>query len=393
MRMPKFLPGFLVLYSATFLFVLPLLCWKLPHSLYFSKGSSTAEVERLKNLDLQRLAAAEYHFKEQVTGETNPQNSKHTDITRPHIAVTIITVKRKSKKYQPHYLTQCLHHFMKIVKEMKEIGQHWELSVCNVDSNPLKYEEAQNLSKYVTVFQPYVKKRSTAGNLFEKEKRDYVYCLNKTLNLHPEFAFVIEDDALPHPDFSRVFPDIVNRLMDNKSHSVSFNKDKIAYVKFYHPERLLGYFNPEPNRIPELLIMGFILGAVTVWICQVVKLHIVGKNTHSLWLIFSVYFMLCMIAIGRVNVLELRRLSHHFYNIVPAPTCCTPAMLFPQKGGHEIVNFLSKVECKNKYAMDTALDDFMRKSEVRPYYVEPNLFQHIGLYSSLRLKVLDPFIV
>ena len=86
-------------------------------------------------------------------------------------------------------------------------------------------------------------------NTFEREKQDYVYCLRKGWELRrPKHVVVLEDDALPKPDFFSVIQDLLSR---------SFTRNTL-YVKLYHPERLQRYWNPEPFHIMEWVGLGLV---------------------------------------------------------------------------------------------------------------------------------------
>ena len=107
-----------------------------------------------------------------------------------------------------------------------------------------------------------------------------------------------------------------------------------------------------------------------------------------------VYIALIVLTIGRPHIIRLRQLfAPHFYSFMSAPECCTPAMLFPQDGAQDIVDFLSKETCYARHGKDTVLDSFIKNQHRKAYFVQPNLFKHIGFFSSLREKFLNPYVV
>ena len=117
-------------------------------------------------------------------------------------------------------------------------------------------------------------------------------------------------------------------------------------------------------------------------------------------------------------MLSWRRVSPHFYAIHPAPSCCTVAILFPRKNIRHIAAKLKGAVCKKGHAKDAVLDEIKKRhwggnvagvdgsggggdrgniltllvGGGGAYSIEPNLFKHIGLYSTLRKSAtVDPF--
>ena len=91
-------------------------------------------------------------------------------------------------------------------------------------------------------------------------------------------------------------------------------------------------------------------------------------------------------------MLPWRRLSPRFYSVVPAPNCCTVAIVFPRRQIPGVVAALRVVNCRRGFAKDAALDEIKGRHETGAYLVEPNLVKHIGFYSTLRKSAtVDPF--
>ena len=90
---------------------------------------------------------------------------------------------------------------------------------------------------------------------------------------------------------------------------------------------------------------------------------------------------------------QLRRVSKHLYQVTPAPSCCTPAMLFPRSGGKLVMDFLKTVECQKGFGKDAALDKLVREKKYSTKMIQPNLFEHIGHFSSLRSGFISPFLI
>lgn len=272
--------------------------------------------------------------------------------------------------------------------------------ICNVDFDPESYHEANNLSSIVQVVNRFNKTSPPLVHVLEKEKQDYTFCINESLKFSPRYSLIVEDDAIPRDDFFKVVNHVVLEHLEYRSRRGDHEKvnETVLYVKLYHPERLLGYINLEPDRLTELFGIGFILGTLTMLMYEY---FVISKLTLSycqgvfMYCMFVLYFMLLAVCIGRPHIVEMRRVfSPFFYSFMRAPECCTPAMLFPAKGAKLVVQYLDSVKCSKGYGKDMALESFRTsRRDFKTYLVQPNLVSHIGLYSSLRLAILDPFIV
>ncbi|ELU05471.1 hypothetical protein CAPTEDRAFT_119972 [Capitella teleta] len=221
----------------------------------------------------------------------------------------------------------------------------------------------------------------------EKEKQDYVYCLNSSLSLHStDYAFLLEDDAYPLDDFFPVLLDTLNHFSSSLDHTHDASP---AYVKFFHPERLSTF--ADVVSIIELISWVLLSGTVLhVTYCCFRPLPL---STHSSWLLCLFYALLFALAINRPGLMELRRLTPSLYALLPAPSCCTPAMLFPKSSANAIVSFLQSKTCENNLGKDSILDEFLEFSNLNAYVVQPNVVMHIGMYSALRQNIVDPFLM
>ncbi len=73
----------------------------------------------------------------------------------------------------------------------------------------------------------------------QKEKQDYVFCLEMCLRISPSAAFVVLplDDAPPRSDFMENLEDVVSQLEFLRKRRFRSRGD-VAFVKLYHPEHL-----------------------------------------------------------------------------------------------------------------------------------------------------------
>lgn len=297
---------------------------------------------------------------------------------RPWLVITIVTVDR-----QPgfHYVLQVVSQFHRLLQQCGARCEGHQLFLCNVERS-VSHFDAKLLSKYVPVANRYEGTEDDYGddpstNSFEKEKQDYVYCLESSLQTYnPDYVLMVEDDALPE---EQIFPVLEHLLRARLSEP---HLRDALYLKLYHPERLQHYINPEPMRILEWVGVGMVLGPLLTWI----YMRFASRPGFSwpVMLFFSLYSMGLVELVGRHYFLELRRLSPSLYSVVPASQCCTPAMLFPAPAARRTLTYLSQVYCHQGFGKDMALYSLLRAKGERAYVVEPNLVKHIGLFSSLR---------
>ena len=153
------------------------------------------------------------------------------------------------------------------------------------------------------------------------------------------------------------------------------------YIKLFHPPRGSEYISFEVERIPELLSIGAVFGTVLVYMFVLLQ-KTYKRYLYRVWIAMVLYASLVALCIGRLNLSQFRRLSPHLYAVTPAPSCCTPAMLFPAEGGKTYIEILARVQCKIGEGKDMAPLDQIKKSGLKTYMLHPNLVQHVGLYST-----------
>lgn len=400
----------IILFCLTFGVVLPFMSLRLRHTMYdrFLPKNEAGEKMKLMQENTKRLNVSALYLKRM--GETDYYKKLKLNLERrnfggeaslrPNIslAITVITVSRNRHvilDYEPKYLTQTLASFLRLVNSSSFASMHFSvgLFVCNVDPQPDSYAEVKSLPSWIKVFQRFHHNSVPLSNMryddkIEKEKQDYVFCLEQSLSQNVSHVLLVEDDALPLPD---LFP-VIDRLIFSNFDSIdASSSNSVLYFKLYHPERLLGYISLEFERIPELLSISCLFSMVLVRMYTKWGSRI--ESVLFLWTIFFIYSGLTLLALGRVNVIEFRRVSRFLYQLTPAPSCCTPAMLFPSQGGRLVADYLNSVTCRSKFAKDTALDEFRRKKSLTARMIQPNLFQHIGQFSSLRSELVNPYIV
>ena len=381
----------LLWFSLTFLVILPILCHRLKYSIYY--GGLRARDITEENLRMQednnlRLLMAKKEFrnirtKKKVLGKPN----NLTDII-----ITVITVSRGITDYNPFYLTQTVSKLLQLLrKDSNTLEFTYGLMVCNVDSLPNAFTEAKEISNFIHTTVKYTKRLNQVINRFEKEKQDYVYCLEKSLQFQPKYVLLMEDDAYPTEQMLSVLEYGIQNIFEGKFSEYFYQQRKVAYLKMYHPERLLGFISTEIYRLFELA------GAVSLLLTVLIALRkkcVTGGVAWRFITLAGIYTVFLAFAIGRPNLISIRTVSPYFHSFVTAPSCCTPANLYSYKGARAVIDSMSHKNSYAGHAKDALLDEFLEESKYTAIYVEPNIFKHIGQYSSLRQgKVLDPYVV
>jgi hypothetical protein len=146
--------------------------------------------------------------------------------------------------------------------------------------------------------------------------------------------------------------------------------------------------------LTELFGLSALFGTILLTLYSYTIPKLTRSQTNTMWLCLAVYVTLVVLAIGRPHLVGFRRLfSPYLYSYMAAPECCTPAMLFPRHGAQQVVAHLNTHPCYANNAKDSVLDRFIRNEHKHAYIVQPNLFKHIGFFSSLRNKFLNPYVV
>ncbi|XP_054843522.1 post-GPI attachment to proteins factor 4 [Eublepharis macularius] len=361
----------------TFGVLAPLTCQQFLYSYFYVRRwyLSPMSQEFLKRNQEDGLSALRYFERLQAPNSSEKLGS---DDFHPWLLITIITVQRHPEF---HYVLQVASRFHRLLRECGPSCRRHRILLCNVETDPSSHGDAKLLTNFMAVVNRYGgrEKVELSLNQFEKEKQDYTYCLEKSLQAYnPEYLLLVEDDAVPEEE---IFP-VLHHLLQMR-----FSKTHLQgalYVKLYHPERLQHYINPEPMRILEWLGIGMFWGPLLAF-----GYAWASSRSNLSWPIvgfFALYSMLLVELVGRHYFLELRRLVPSLYNIVPVTECCTPATLFSAPSAHRALGYLKELHCRPGFAKDTALYSLLRIKGEQAFVVEPNLVRHVGMFSSLRMN-------
>lgn len=374
----------LALSIVTFCVLLPLCCHRLLYSYFFIKSMYLDSMsEEVLQESLHRGQDALHFWQSSTTAAAVA--SRFTDITpHPELLVTVVT-SRRSEGQDFHYLLQVMRQLSSLLESCGE-QRCAELLLCDVEHGPGENEDAKLLENHFQVVRrsPEEQQRNKDRmNIFEREKRDYVFCLRRGWELvRPKNMVVLEDDALPRQDFFAVIKDLLSRHFALQT----------LYIKLYHPERLQRYWNPEPYRILEWVGLGLVSATallLTFPYWNPCSFSFTLSAGHLLF--FTLYFMAVAELLGRHYLLEVRRLSPQLYAVSPATECCTPAMLYPGNASLRAAEYLDASFCMKGNAKDMVLYQMVRTTPgERSHSVEPNLITHIGSYSSVRANPPRP---
>lgn len=394
----RFIRHFSVLCLITFSVVLPIIGYNVKHSwyryLWKSRLTAQGNVDQARTRNDVRIHEARRYFK--TYKPTVMQQKQPFDV-----GISIITISRNRHRldnYEPFYLTQAVSTFLRILNNTKDLHLTYGLFLCNVDPYPSTYLEIKNMSSLkIPVFQRFQTdiqntnfwRDNSLSKRLEKEKQDYVFCGQKMLDQNVSHVFLVEDDALPDNDLLPVTDSVLVRHVINQSNLHRPHRD-VTYIKFYHPSEHLGFISYEVERIPELLGLSSILSLLLTILYTYIRPKM-KTNFCSIWFILLIYFALVLLCIGRQALLELRRISTLLYQVVPAPSCCTPGMLYPRNGMIEVINYFSSITCEEGFGKDIALEKFKKNERKTALMVQPNLFTHVGMYSSLRNSIPKSF--
>lgn len=273
----------LTAYAVSFLGLLPFICKDMRYSLYFHNPFHNSSVEmayHLRQNDLRVTAASKFWDSLLQRNLTLGFNNPAKDQLNVDIDVMIISASRQSPllvRNNPRFLTQILWQFVVILNSTETRSLPWKirLSVCDVDDKG--HEEAKGLSSTVHYYKRFsVEAQSLPQvNIKEKEKQDYAFCLEESLKTKPKFVLLVEDDAFPHPQLIEILYYVLETRKKAMESRVSTSN--VLFYKLYHPERLLGFWSLEPERIPQLISFAVFFGSCATLLLNFVMLCMRGR--------------------------------------------------------------------------------------------------------------------
>ncbi|KAK3595927.1 hypothetical protein CHS0354_032435 [Potamilus streckersoni] len=402
----------ILLLTVTALFaLLPYATYNLPYSLLYNKvHKSETLIQIASNLNEQRLQSAKKYF-ESLDGTASLQlYNSSAENHQLDLVICIVTNDRSGIQFggiQPGYAVQAAARVDELIKQDMFFRRKF-LVICSVDKLPQNNIDATFLKEYI----PHVERFGSSNlpsninishlyasgsrdstipySIYTKESIDYAFCLNVTYAFDSKFVLMLEDDVIPHNDLFHVLRFNIDRNILHSSHLLDESGiRKLAFIKLFYPERWQGYAF-EFDRIVELLSVGAV-GSPILIIFQILLSK--EKLKYSLLLLYfaSGFILMILVAsiVGRQNINELRRVSPQLFIFRDTPGCCTPAVLYPSSIIPKLTGYLTAFQDNNVHK-DIIINKFIQSNNIPGFLLEPNLFKHIGMFTSLKQGYKDP---
>lgn len=352
----------LLTYIVISVLLVPFIGKDLPYSKFYQ---STAQRDTQRNLEDN---SARLQNAQKFLATYKPPKMSGTAHILPEFCFVVITVSRPAEM---GFLTQVVAGLLAQLTDANAV-----YAIYNAEG--WTHSEAVQLSYSIPVITN--PKPSGTRDKLNKEKEDLVYALQWCFKKKPRYTIIIEDDALPVSDF-------MTRLMFIlKQHVLRMNRDW-AFLKLFYPPKWQGWSNETVGELllTSVLVSFLLTTAIYSVVCLSKRPNIPTKSELILVVMLSFSLVLYTLwTLGRPHWLVLLgKLSIHFNFIVPAPGCCTPAVLYPQEHLTSLIKYLNSIKCSFSFPIDTALDKFADMQDLKRLLVVPDLFKHIGFVSSL----------
>ncbi|XP_035670864.1 post-GPI attachment to proteins factor 4-like [Branchiostoma floridae] len=395
----------LILYIGMFCVVLPILCHRLHYSIYYSQtlhmGKTDSFAYAMKvNDDRKNLAQISLLSRSSATSHLMPNADSKVKLAIGFVSVSRQVKMRDGSLYNPGYLLQSVEAILR-----ENPSNETRLVVCNVDSDPSSNVDAAFLSSFVPVHSRYLERNvvSPLGlkERFKKEREDYIYCLEEALSFDPEFVLILEDDALAIPGVLDVIYHVIQTKIDKKYRGFELTENNYTktFFKLFTPTYMQNDFHTtKPKRIfvhiYELIGIGIIGGTIITFVHTLFFNKGLKRSYATIYGLFVagvVCSILAALAVSRVHLMEWRRISKHFYVMFQADNCCTPAIMYRKDTAVDFLRYL-QTRRHDDSPIDGDMNGLVVSHGYRRFAVEPNLFSHIGMFSSIQKKINRGFL-
>ncbi|XP_074139112.1 post-GPI attachment to proteins factor 4 isoform X2 [Sminthopsis crassicaudata] len=208
---------FFFLAAVTFGIVAPLACHHLLHSYFYARHRHLDQMsEEFLEQSLKEGEAALHYFEELQARNLSLPRGGPAPPRRPWLVITIVTVSRQPEF---HYVLQVASGFHRLLQQCGPPCRSYQLFLCDVDGHS-RHPDAALLANFIPATSRFASgpglnaSRAVFRNSFEKEKQDYAYCLEKSLqNYHPEYVLMVEDDAIPEEQIFSVLRHLLETSM------------------------------------------------------------------------------------------------------------------------------------------------------------------------------------
>jgi len=362
-------------YAVVFIVLMPFVGQDLVYSAYRSaRWTYVTMQEKVLDRHSQALLEAEAYLRTlELRSRPLAEDGGSVDL-----AIVVVTSRRVLVSSRPAgYLTRTV-----AALSRSAASSDWpaskQLFICDVNAGPAHHVEADRLRQYFHVVVRFPRPNASAVilDLFEKEKQDYAFCLRHALRLTSTYVLIVEDDAVAQDDVFHVLRHILStRTLAPGTHSWS-------HLKLYYPERWQG-FSLDFRTAVELAS----LFCIAYMFCSTILRWWSGEGRHRFRQTVpgGVLVVLVALSVGRQHLTRLKRISPYLYSLAPDPACCSPAVFYNAEFAKLLVpHLLNEVQCSNAYPLDMALKGFADRLQWPGFRVEPNLFRHIGLMSTMK---------
>jgi len=294
-------------------------------------------------------------------------NKRQTDV-----CIVIASVDR-----HPHYyLSITLASVLKGLSQQERDRYNASVFVLDTEPDPNRNREAKNL---VGKFPPHLftvvptKRNDRSLSWYEKEVLDYADALHFCASKKASMTIMLEDDTLATNHY-------VDKLM-KAYRTIPANSDYMD-IKLFYPEFYCG-FTGMKDYIGFAIFAPLAGAFLTVIVMRVVlrgKLNKLTTVKILMWIYFSTLCVLIPLAIGRQNLFWCFKFGIHPFTA----TAFTNAVAYPAAKMEIVASFLETHMRDDP--VDLLLDKFALDNKWMRYLLVPNLFQHIGIYSSNSYK-------
>ena len=370
-----------VVFASLLHLLLPLVCRRLPYSLYFDRSlcgeaSDGRAEEEAAFKQLSNIASRNRELVNVNISRSKKEPSKNArredeqlllaQYGHSQLAVLVLTARRQGGV---SYLGRSL---LALHKEALAVTHPPLVFVCTG-------EEAFQVKELPF---PFLKPNISLPNpkdVNKKANRDFVFCARQLEieiwnNNSVKHILILEDDAVVMDGF---FPILFAWM--------TFHKERLQSepwldLKLYHNPSLRGWAWELPVLV-ELFAVTLLL--TLVFHAILTRLQKTGAQSKH-WLSFSFLYLSILIALlllGRQHWIQWRRLHPQLYLRKDAPNHGTPAVLYPRQRLLGAAQFLEQ-NIDTSTPFDLALGKYRRKLGIAGHLLEPNLVRHVGAFST-----------
>ena len=364
----------------------------MPYSVYFKGDLNAADiVKEVYETNKLRFVEAIYFLKSLNISTLKQENIQDNLGEKVDLAIGIITINRDAPDIgRLGYLTQTLASVLHVLHGQTSGFRAMKHFICNVDKNPDRHVEAKRLSIYTNVVERHDINIPEGDDIFEKEKNDYVFCLEQAARYDPKYVLMLEDDVLLDENFLTTLWYMLksrhglSRSVNDVGSNQTKSTDNWLFIKMYYPLKWSGY-SFEIDKVLELVGVALVGGSL--FACMTLLLvssHRTFRTAQVLFIMGTIFFAVAAYTMGRPYVESWKKYFDSTHRLVKAHGCCTQAVLYRTKIIAELCHHLHSVECTKSFSVDLAIDQFGVLQNLPSYSIEPNLCRHIGLVSTVR---------